>query len=74
MGADFLITQVGFDARKFDELLRFMRHNGIRVPILGNVYILNRAVANVMNRGGVPGCVVTDELYRIYRGRVEGPG
>jgi methylenetetrahydrofolate reductase (NADPH) len=65
-GADFLITQVGFDARKFDELLRYMRYHGIQIPIFGNVYILNQAVAKVMNRGGVPGCVVTDELYRIY--------
>jgi methylenetetrahydrofolate reductase (NADPH) len=64
-GVDFFITQVGFDARKFDELLRSMRRHGIQVPILGNVYILNPAVASVMNRGGVPGCVVTDELYRI---------
>ncbi len=64
-GADFLITQVGFDARKFDELLRWMRHNEIQIPVLGNVYILNQAVAKIMNRGGVPGCVVTDELYRI---------
>jgi len=63
---DFLITQVGFDARKFDEFLRFRRHQGIPIPIFGNVYILNQAVANLMNRGGVPGCVVTDELYRIY--------
>lgn len=66
MGTDFLITQVGYDARKFDELLRYMRHNAIRVPILGNVYLLEQAVAKVMNRGGVPGCVVTEELYRIY--------
>jgi len=64
-GADFLITQVGFDARKFDELLRAMRYYGIQTPIFGNVYILTRAVAKVMNRGGVPGCVVTDELDRI---------
>ena len=51
-GADFLITQVGFDARKFDELLRYMQRHSIRIPILGNVYILNQAVAKVMNRGG----------------------
>ncbi|MBS3907341.1 MAG: methylenetetrahydrofolate reductase, partial [Syntrophaceae bacterium] len=31
-GADFLITQVGFDARKFDELLRFMRRNAFQIP------------------------------------------
>src|SRR3990172_5959801 len=58
LGADFIITQVGFDARKFDEVYRYMRHNAIRVPILGNIYLLNQAVAKVMNRGGVPGCVV----------------
>jgi methylenetetrahydrofolate reductase (NADPH) len=63
-GADFVITQVGFDARKFDEVYRFMRHNALRVPLLGNVYILNQPVAKVMNRWGVPGCVVTDDLYR----------
>jgi len=34
------------------------------VPILGNVYILNRPVARVMNGKGVPGCVVTDKLFR----------
>ena len=72
-GADFLITQVGFDARKFDEILRFMRLHGIQVPILGNVYILNRAVASVMNRGEVPGCVVTDELYRICQEESKAP-
>jgi methylenetetrahydrofolate reductase (NADPH) len=63
-GADFIITQVGFDARKFDELLRWMRHNEIRIPLLGNVYILNLPVARAMNRKSVPGCVVTDKLYR----------
>jgi len=73
LGADFVITQVGFDARKFDELLRAMRHHNIRIPIFGNVYILNRAVARVMNQGGVPGCVVTDDLYRTYEEEAKAP-
>jgi len=72
-GADFLITQVGFDVRKFDEFIRYMHHQGIQIPIFGNVYILNHAVAKVMNRGGVPGCVVTDELYRIYEEEAKTP-
>ena len=72
-GGDFLITQVGFDARKFDELLRYMRHHTIQIPVLGNVYILNQSVAKVMNRGGVPGCVVTDELYQIYEEEAKAP-
>ncbi len=73
LGVDFIITQVGFDVRKFDELLRYMRYHTIQVPILGNIYILNQAVAKVMNRGGVPGCVVTDELYQIYKDEAEAP-
>lgn len=72
-GVDFLVTQVGFDARKFDELLHFMRSQGIRVPIFGNVYILNRAVAGIMNRGGVPGCVVTDALYGMVQEESKAP-
>jgi methylenetetrahydrofolate reductase (NADPH) len=64
-GADFVITQVGFDARKFDEVYRYMRDYALRLPMLGNVYILNHPVAKAMNRWGVPGCVVTDDLYRI---------
>ena len=70
-GGDFLITQVGFDARKFDELLRYTRYHALRIPILGNVYILNHSVAKIMNQGGVPGCVVTDELYRICQEEVK---
>jgi methylenetetrahydrofolate reductase (NADPH) len=73
MGADFIITQVGYDARKFDEVLRFIRQQGIQVPIIGNVYILNRPVARVMNRGEVPGCVVTDDLYRIIEEEAQAP-
>lgn len=65
-GADFIITQVGYDARKFDELLRFMHHTDISVPILGNVYILTLGAARVINRKSIPGCVVTDELLRRY--------
>ena len=72
-GADFIITQVGYDARKFDEVLRFMHQQGIQVPIIGNVYILNRPVARVMNKGDVPGCVVTDELYRIIEEESKAP-
>jgi methylenetetrahydrofolate reductase (NADPH) len=72
-GADFVITQVGFDVRKFDELLRLMQQNGFRVPVLGNVYILNQPVAKVMNQKRVPGCVVTDDLYRIIEEEGKGP-
>ena len=64
-GADFVITQVGYSARKFHELLQYMRQNGLRVPVLGNVFIPSLAVAEHMYRGRIPGCVLTGELYRL---------
>ena len=62
-GAQFIVTQVGFDARKFHEVLLMMRHLGYEhVPLVGNIYVLNRGAARLMNRNGVAGCVVTDKL------------
>ncbi|MBN2288315.1 MAG: methylenetetrahydrofolate reductase C-terminal domain-containing protein, partial [Candidatus Glassbacteria bacterium] len=60
--ARFIITQVGYDARKFDELLRYLRLNRMEVPVLGDVYVLHRVVSRLMNANQVPGCVVTDPL------------
>ena len=61
-GADFAITQVGYDVRKFDELLRVMQLYNIDVPVIGNVFVLSLGTARVMNRKLIPGCVVTNTL------------
>ena len=67
-GADFVITQVAYDARKQDELLRWMRGEGIGRPVIANAYILSPAVARAFHAGRVPGVVVTDELLdRVER-------
>jgi methylenetetrahydrofolate reductase (NADPH) len=39
-GADVAVTQVGWDARKFGELKRYLDKRGLRTPLLGNVYVL----------------------------------
>jgi len=63
-GANFIVTQLGYDARKFHEALLMMERLGYgHVPIVGNVYVLSRGAARVMRAGDVPGCVITDELY-----------
>lgn len=67
-GARFVITQVGFDARKFDELRRYMRLEGLNIPLLGGVMVLTRGLARLIHRGAVPGVFVSDELLaRIER-------
>jgi len=72
-GADFIIPQLGYDIRKFAEILKYMKYRNINLPILGNVYVLNRAVARVMNKGHIPGCVVTDELLKRIEEEAKAP-
>jgi len=61
-GAKFLITQVGYDARKFHELLLWLRVHGYDIPALANIYILPYGAGKVMNANQIPGCVVPDKL------------
>lgn len=63
-GADFIVTQLGYDARKLHEALLMVKHLGYEhVPVVGNLYVLSRGAASVMRQNQVPGCVVTNELY-----------
>ncbi|MGI6038218.1 MAG: methylenetetrahydrofolate reductase C-terminal domain-containing protein [Limnochordia bacterium] len=61
-GAQFIVTQLGYDARKFHELLLFVQRAGWQVPLIGNIYVLTYGVAKLMHSQQLPGCVVTDEL------------
>jgi methylenetetrahydrofolate reductase (NADPH) len=61
-GANFGITQVGYDARKADELLRYLDHKGLKFPVFANVFMLGRGAARVFHAGEIPGVTVTDEL------------
>ena len=64
-GAGFVIPQLGYDSRAWDELLRWMRRAGLRVPALANVYVLSRTVARLFHANRIPGCVVSDELLAV---------
>jgi methylenetetrahydrofolate reductase (NADPH) len=61
-GADYAITQLGYDVRKFRELKRYLDERGLRTPILGNVYVLHAKAAEKMSKGEPPGCWVAPEL------------
>lgn len=64
-GADYFITQIGFDARKLRELTVFVRET-LRsdLPLLGSVYLLTLPAARIMNGGHIPGCYVDDRLLK----------
>jgi methylenetetrahydrofolate reductase (NADPH) len=64
-GARFVINQIGYNARKDDELLRYIAHAGLDVRALANVFLLSRAAARAFHAGRIPGVVVTDELLAL---------
>ncbi len=67
-GAQFIINQVGYDARKMHELRLYMDHHGMQdTPLIGNVYVLNARVAEIFHQKKIPGVVVTDALLARCR-------
>jgi methylenetetrahydrofolate reductase (NADPH) len=64
-GARFVINQIGWNTRKDDELLRWIRRDELPVSVLANVYLLSPPAARAFNRGKIPGVVVTDELLAL---------
>jgi methylenetetrahydrofolate reductase (NADPH) len=71
-GADYAITQLGYDSRKFRELKRYLDERGLRTPVFGNVYILPLKAAEKFSKGEPPGCWASKELVEQIRSEVEG--
>src|SRR6476661_1122520 len=70
-GADYAITQLGFDSRKFRELKRYLAERGLRTPVFGNVYILPLRAAEKFSKGEPPGCWASKELVEQIRAEVD---
>ena len=60
-----MINQIGYNARKDDELLRYIAHENIPVRALANVFLLSRGAARAFHAGRIPGVVVTDDLLEL---------
>jgi methylenetetrahydrofolate reductase (NADPH) len=72
-GARFVVSQVGFDARKMQELLQVVKLLGFgNIPVVGNVYLLSWGAAKLMKSNGLPGCVVADKLLREVQAEAAG--
>jgi methylenetetrahydrofolate reductase (NADPH) len=64
-GARFVINQIGYNARKDDELLRYIRHAKLPLSALANVYLLSRPAARAFHAGRIPGVVVSGDLLDL---------
>jgi methylenetetrahydrofolate reductase (NADPH) len=72
-GANYAITQLGFDARKFQELKRYVDERRLQIPLLGNVYVLPAKAAEKMSKGEPPGCWVAPELLAQIQSEAKAP-
>lgn len=73
-GANWVIPQLGYDLRKFHEVKLFLEARGCGdVPVIGNVYLLNRTVAELFHSGKLAGCVVSDALLADAKKYAAGP-
>lgn len=62
-GANFAITQLGYDSKKFRELKRYLKEHGLeKFPVFGNVYILSAGAAKKFAKGEPPGCWASETL------------
>ncbi len=66
-GADFIVSQLGFDMTKYQELLTFCRQNNVSQPLLASVFIPSMKVAEMMHQGQVPGIAFSDSLLRMMQ-------
>ena len=72
-GARFVINQIGYDTRKDDELLRWIRREALPLTTLANVYVLSPTAARAFHRGAIPGVIVTDELLELVERHAASP-
>jgi methylenetetrahydrofolate reductase (NADPH) len=70
-GANYAVTQVGFDSRKFAELKNYLKQRNLNIPMLGNVYVLQAKAAEKMSKGEPPGCWVAPELLKKIQEEVQ---
>ncbi len=61
-GAQFIITQIGYDMRKLHELLQWLEIEGYAIPVMANIFVLTFPAGRAMYQQRIPGCVVTQKL------------
>ncbi len=68
-GAQYIITQLGYDLRKLYEVKQYMDREGMgHIPVLANVYVATATIAKIMKEGEVAGCTIPDALIARLEG------
>ena len=72
VGANFVITQLGYDIRKFDELVQFCNAAEITAPLVANVFITDLAAAQLVQNEKINGVKVPGRLLTTLRNEETG--
>jgi len=72
-GGSFIITQLGYDVDKYEELIRYNRTMEIDTPALASLYLLDKRSARAMNAGRVPGVHVSEKLWKTIESEWDDP-
>ncbi|MBI2879167.1 MAG: methylenetetrahydrofolate reductase C-terminal domain-containing protein, partial [Candidatus Rokubacteria bacterium] len=73
VGADYFITQIGFDMRKFKECIVYARARGLGVPLFANVLALTAGRGRYIRQHAMPGITITDELQALVEAEAQDP-
>jgi len=66
VGADFVVTQLGYDMRKFDELVRFCNLYKVNAPLVANIFITDLQTANLVQARSLPGVTIPGPLISAF--------
>ncbi|MGH8727401.1 MAG: methylenetetrahydrofolate reductase C-terminal domain-containing protein, partial [Burkholderiales bacterium] len=64
-GADFVITQIGFDMRKYEEAIAWLGTRDYRIPLVANVIPMSAARARYIRHHQLAGVTVTDSFLAL---------
>jgi methylenetetrahydrofolate reductase (NADPH) len=67
-GADFVVTQLGYDIRKFDELLGYCALHKIAAPLVANIFATDMQTARLIQARNIPGVKMPSSLLRDLHG------
>jgi len=64
LGADYLITNCGWDMKKFQELIWYRDGRGFDIPVVANLLLPTLAWARGIHSGRLPGVQLSDDLFQ----------
>jgi len=64
-GADYFITQIGFDHKKFEELSKWKKVNNIKSPTVANLMMLYARNARYMRKHQLAGVTISNSFLKL---------